>query len=35
MDNEFINLKIEIEKINQRIQEYLWKKEYSFNNREK
>jgi hypothetical protein len=31
MDNDFLNNKIEIEKTNQRIQEYLWKKGYSFN----
>ena len=30
MDNNYQNLKEEIEKINQKIQEYLWKKQYSF-----
>jgi len=29
MDNEFLNYKYEIEKINQRIKEYLWKKSNS------
>ena len=30
MDNEFLNIKLEIEKINQRVKEYLWKKQYLF-----
>ena len=30
MDNEYINIKSEIEKINQRVKEYLWKKQHSF-----
>ena len=30
MDNNYQNLKEEIEKINQKIQEYLWKKQYPF-----
>ena len=30
MDNNFLNFKKEIEKINQRIKEYLWKKQNSF-----
>ena len=30
MDNEYLNYKFEIEKINQRVKEYLWKKWYSF-----
>jgi peptide chain release factor 2 len=29
MDNEYLNYKSEIEKINQRVKEYLWKKRYS------
>jgi peptide chain release factor 2 len=29
MDNEYLNYKSEIEKINQRVKEYLWKKWYS------
>ena len=28
MDDKFLNLKKEIEKINQRVKEYLWKKWY-------
>ena len=28
MDNEYLNYKSEIEKINQRVKEYLWKKWY-------
>jgi len=30
MDNEYLNHKKEIEKINQRVKEYLWKKWHSF-----
>ena len=30
MENEYINHKLEIEKINQRVKEYLWKKWYSY-----
>ena len=30
MDNEYLNYKSEIEKINQRVKEYLWKKQDSF-----
>jgi len=30
MDDKFINFKKEIENINQRIKEYLWKEWYSF-----
>ena len=30
MDDKYINLKKEIEKINQRVKEYLWKKRYLF-----
>jgi len=29
MDNEYLNYKSEIEKINQRVKEYLWNKWYS------
>jgi len=35
MEKEFINHKSEIEKINQRIQEYLWEKKHLFNSRKK
>ena len=28
MEDRYLNLKKEIEKINQRIKEYLWKKQY-------
>ena len=30
MENEYLNHKAEIEKINQRVKEYLWKTRYSF-----
>ena len=30
MENEYLNYRSEIEKINQRVKEYLWKKQYSF-----
>ena len=30
MENEFLNNRLEIKKINQRVKEYLWKKWYSF-----
>ena len=30
MEDRYLNLKKEIEKINQRIKEYLWKKKYLF-----
>ena len=30
MDNNYQNFKEEVEKINQKIQEYLWKKKYPF-----
>ena len=30
MDEKYLDLKKEIEKINQRVKEYLWKKQYSF-----
>ena len=30
MENEYLNYRSEIEKINQRVKEYLWKKSYSF-----
>ena len=30
MEDRYLDLKKEIEKINQRIKEYLWKKEYLF-----
>jgi len=29
MDNEYLNYKSEIEKINQRVKEYLWNTQYS------
>ena len=29
MENEYLNNKVEIEKINKRVKEYLWKKWYS------
>ena len=29
MENEYLYQKLEIEKINQRVKEYLWKKWYS------
>ena len=35
MENEYLNIKAEIEKINHRVKEYLWKKWYSFKTREK
>jgi hypothetical protein len=35
MDNEYINHKLEIEKINHRVKEYLWKKWYSSKTRKK
>ena len=28
MDDKYLNFKKEIEKINQRVKEYLWKKQY-------
>jgi len=34
MDDKFINLKNEIEKINSRVKEYLWKKQYLLKIRE-
>ena len=33
MDNEYLNYKSEIEKINQRVKEYLWKTKYIFNSK--
>ena len=30
MENKYLNYRSEIEKINQRVKEYLWKKQYSF-----
>jgi len=30
MENEYLNYRSEIEKINFRVKEYLWKKSYSF-----
>ena len=30
MDDDYLNFKKEIEKINQRVKEYLWAKQYSF-----
>jgi len=30
MDDKYQNYKIEIEKINSRVKEYLWKKQYLF-----
>ena len=33
MENEYLNLKLEIEKINHRVKEYLWNKWYSFKSR--
>ena len=33
MDNEYLNYKSEIEKINQRVKEYLWKRKYIFNSK--
>ena len=30
MENEYLNYRAEIEKINQRVKEYLWKEWYSF-----
>ena len=30
MDDKYLNFKKEIEKINYRVKEYLWKKWYSF-----
>jgi len=30
MENEYFSHKAEIEKINQRVKEYLWKIQYSF-----
>jgi len=35
MEDKYLDLKKEIEKINQRIKEYLWKKKYLFNIRRK
>jgi len=35
MENEYLNYKAEIEKINQRVKEYLWKKWYPFKVRKK
>ena len=35
MENEYLNLKLEIEKINQRVKEYLWKAQHIFNFRKK
>ena len=35
MDNEYLNYKSEIEKINQRVKEYLWGEQYSFKARNK
>jgi len=35
MENEYLNYKVEIEKINQRVKEYLWKKQNSFKIRKK
>ncbi len=35
MDNSFTNIKLEIEKINLRIKEYLWEKQYLFKIRKK
>jgi len=32
MDNEFLNIKLEIEKVNFRIKEYLWKEFNLFKN---
>ena len=34
MDSKYLNLKKEIEKINQRVKEYLWKTGYLFKIRE-
>ena len=33
MDEKYLDLKKEIEKINQRVKEYLWKKWYLFKSR--
>ena len=30
MENEYLNYRFEIEKINKRVKEYLWKKQHSF-----
>ena len=30
MEDKYLDFKKEIEKINQRVKEYLWKKQYSF-----
>ena len=30
MDDKYLNFKKEIDKINQRVKEYLWKTRYSF-----
>ena len=30
MENEYLNHRSEIKKINQRVKGYLWKKQYSF-----
>jgi len=35
MENEYLNHRSEIKKINQRIMEYLWKKQYPFKIRKK
>ena len=35
MDDDFLNCKYEIEKINQRIKEYLWKKQNLLYSRKK
>ena len=35
MENEYLNYKLEIEKINSRVKEYLWKKWYLFKIRKK
>ena len=35
MENEYLKYKADIEKINQRVKEYLWKKWYSLKIKEK
>ena len=35
MENEYLNHKLEIEKINQRVKEYLWKKSNILNIKKK
>ena len=35
MENIYLNYKSEIEKINQRVKEYLWKKQHLFQIRKK